>query len=192
MTLTACAPLAFALLVGLAPPRAAETPAAREEARRCFAQAGERGVAACRRALALPLGPSRAALVRRTLAEKLTALGRTDEALDVYRDAARARPDDAEAHWRLGEALLALAGDAEGALGPLDRARELAPGDARVHGTRGLALSALGRAADAVRAFEAALHLDPEFLENRPGARAAYQAARRGERWPPPPAEPRR
>ena len=189
MKLTAPAargPLALALLVGLVPPRAPETPAAREAARQCVAQPGEPGVAACRRALGLPLAPARAALVRRTLAVKLAALDRAAEAIEVYREAASAQPEDALAHWRLGQALLALTGDAAGALAPLDRARERAPDDARVHGTRGLALSALGRADEAVAAFETALRLDPEYLQNRPGARAAYEAARRGERWPPP------
>jgi len=54
-----------------------------------------------------------------------------------------------------------------------------------MHGAIGLAFSAQGRAADAVEAFEAALRLDPDFLLSRPGARRAYDAALRGERWPP-------
>jgi len=100
-------------------------------------------------------------------------------------EAARAQPDDAEAHLRLGQALLSIASDAEAALPVLQRARELRPDDDRMHGAAGLALSALGRTAEAVSAFEAALRVDPEFFLSRPGARRAYEAAQRGERWPP-------
>ena len=179
----------FALLVLAAPPppaRVRESPAAREQARQCAARSGEPAVAACRRALTLGLAPPRAALVRRTLAGHLIALGRTDEAIEAYQDAVRAQPDDADAHWRLGQAVLALGSDAAAALPPLERARELAPEEARVHVTLGEALAGLGRHGEAVAAFEAALRLDPGFLDHRPGARAAYEAARRGERWPPP------
>ena len=44
----------------------------------------------------------------------------------------------------------------------------------------------LGRAPDAVAAFEQALRIDPTVLDQRPAARAAYDAARRGEKWPKP------
>jgi tetratricopeptide (TPR) repeat protein len=108
-----------------------------------------------------------------------------ERAVEVYREAARAQPDDAEAHLRLGQALLSIASDAEAALPVLQRARELRPDDDRMHGAAGLALSALGRTAEAVSAFEAALRVDPEFFLSRPGARRAYEAAQRGERWPP-------
>ena len=181
------AAMALVLLTAPAPPpRVRETPAAREQARQCLALSGAPGVSACRRALELGVVPSRAALVRRTLAVKLIALERADEAIEVYREAARAQEEDADAHWRLGQALLGLGGDAQGALAPLRRARELAPEEPRVHVTLGQALAALGRAEEAVAAFEAGLRLDPSYLDHRPGARAAYEAARRGERWPPP------
>ena len=121
-----------------------ETAAAREQARRCLELPRESGVDACRGALALGLVPARAVVVRRTLALKLIALERGREAVEVYRDAVRARPEDAEARLRLGQALLSILGDAE-----------------------------------------AALRLDPDFLLSRPGARRAYDAALRGERWPP-------
>jgi tetratricopeptide (TPR) repeat protein len=175
-------------VLALAPPptRAGESPAARAQVRQCTARSGEPAVAACRRALELGLAPSRAALVRRTLAGHLIALDQAVEAIAVYRDAARAQPDDADAHWRLGQALLALDSDAAAALPSLERARELAPEEPRVHVTLGEGLAALGRHVEAVAAFEAALDLDPAFLDHRPGARAAYEAARRGERWPPP------
>jgi tetratricopeptide (TPR) repeat protein len=144
----------------------------------------EEGVAACRRALDLGLAPRRAALVRRTLALKLIRLERPAEALEVYRDAARAQPDDADAQFRLGQALLSMADDASGAAEALARARDLRPDDARTQGALGLALAALGRTAEAVAAFEVAERLDARFFESRPASRLAYEAARRGERWP--------
>jgi tetratricopeptide (TPR) repeat protein len=125
-------------------------------------------------------------VLRRALALHLLALERVNEALEVYREAALAQPDDVEAQLRLGQALLSMGGDAEAALDALARAAAVRPDEARIQGARGLALSASGRAAEAVAAFEAALRLDPDFLTSRPGARGAYEAARRGERWPPP------
>jgi tetratricopeptide (TPR) repeat protein len=175
---------ALALVAAGAARPARETPAAREQARQCLERPRETRVEACRRALALPLSPARAAIVRRTLALALLAASRDEEAVEVYRDAARAQPEDAEAHLRLGEALLARRGDAEGALAALDRAVELRPDEPRGHAARGLALSALGRAAEAVAAFEAAERLDPDYFAGRPAARRVYEAARRGERWP--------
>ena len=182
--------VALALLLATPAARAAETAEARAQARECLERSGERAVAACGRALERGLTPARAALVRRTLAAKLALLGRADEAVAVYRQAAQAEPDHADAHFRLGQALFALTGDAAAALAPLQRARELGPEEPRVHATLGQALAALGRSEEAVAAFETALRLDPAYLEHRPGARAAYEAARRGERWPP--AEPAR
>ena len=188
-------PLWVALLAVAAPsPRPpGETAGAREQARQCLEQPRTLAVESCRRALALGLTSARAAVVRRALALKLVALLRTGEAVEVYRDAVREAPDDAGAHLRLGQALLSIQGDPEAALPLLQRAQELAPEDARAPGAAGLALSALGRTAEAVAAFEAARRLEPEFFASRPGARLAYEAAQRGERWPPaitPPASP--
>lgn len=179
------APFLLAAVAEAARPAGGETAAAREQARQCVEGPRQSAVEACRRALTLGLSSARASVVRRALALKLIALERGAEAVEVYRDAVRAQPDDAEAQLRLGQALLSIAGDAEAALPVLQRARELRPDEARMHGALGLALSAVGRPAEAVTAFEAALRLDPEFFLSRPGARRAYEAAQRGERWPP-------
>jgi tetratricopeptide (TPR) repeat protein len=167
-----------------------ETAAARAEARQCLELTRESAVAACRRALLLGLSPPRAALVRRALALELVALERGKEAVEVYREGVAAQPEDGESHLRLGQALLSIAGDAEAALPVLERARDLRPDEARMAGALGLALSALGRTAEAVTAFEAAARLEPQFFASRPGARRAYEAARRGERWPVKPTPP--
>jgi tetratricopeptide (TPR) repeat protein len=179
-------PLAPLFLAAAGASRAGgETAAAREQAGLCLELPRQRAVEPCRRALALGLSSARASVVRRALALKLIALERGTEAVEVYRDAVRAQPDDAEAHLRLGQALLSIVADAEAALPVLQRARELRPDDERMHGAAGLALSALARTAEAVSAFEAALRLDPDFFRSRPGAQRAYEAAQRGERWPP-------
>jgi Ca-activated chloride channel family protein len=66
----------------------------------------------------------------------------------------------------------------------LREATRLRPEDAEAQALLGNALALMGRAPDAVAAFEQALRLDPTVLDRRPAARAAYDAARRGERWP--------
>jgi tetratricopeptide (TPR) repeat protein len=176
---------ATAVLVA-APVPAADTPAALAEARRCWSTTGEPGVAACRRALDGGLAPSRASRVELTLSSRLAALGRWDEATEVHRRAVARRPQDGEAHRRLGVALmhgLGLPSDAETSL---REAIRLGSSEARTWGDLALALVALGRPADAVAAFDEALRQDPKFLEGRPGARATYDAARQGLPWPPP------
>jgi tetratricopeptide (TPR) repeat protein len=165
---------------------AADTPAAVAEARRCWSTVGEPGVAACRRALDAGLMPSRASRVELTLATRLAGLRRWDEAADVHRRAIERRPQDGEAHRRLGAALLHGLGRPSDAEASLREAIRLGNGEARTWGDLALALVALGRFTDAVAAFDEALRLDAKFLEGRPGARAAYDAARQGRPWPPP------
>jgi tetratricopeptide (TPR) repeat protein len=172
----------------LAVPAAAEAPSAVAEARRCWSTVGEPGIAACRRALddAGGLTPSRASRVELTLATRLVGLGRWDEAADVHRRAIARRPQDGEAHRRLGAVLLHGLGRPSDAEASLREAIRLGAGEARTWGDLALALVALGRFTEAVAAFDEALRLDASFLEGRPGARAAYDAAREGRPWPPP------
>jgi tetratricopeptide (TPR) repeat protein len=180
------APAAAAVVLLAVPAPAADTAAAVAEARRCWSTVGEPGIAACRRALEGGLAPSRASRVELTLATRLAGLGRWDEAAEVHRRAIAGRPQDGEAHRRLGAALLHGLGRPSDAEASLREAIRLGAGEARAWGDLALALVALGRLADAVTAFDEALRLDPRFLEGRPGARAAYEAARLGRPWPPP------
>jgi tetratricopeptide (TPR) repeat protein len=174
------APLLLAAASGAAAPAG---PAA-GLGRQCLDLAGDDGVAACRRALAGPLPAAQAASLRRVLAIKLAGLRRWDDVVAVYRDAARARPADDDAQERLGHALLHLAGRPEEAMGPLQEAIRLRPDRASAHAELGVALAALGRASEAVAAFEQAGRLDPGYFESRPAAQATLDAARRGQRWP--------
>jgi cytochrome c-type biogenesis protein CcmH/NrfG len=57
--------------------------------------------------------------------------------------------------------------------------------DAEAQVLLGETLARLGRFPEAVTAFEEALRIDSTVLDGRPGARAVYDAARRGQSWPP-------
>jgi len=169
---------------------AADSPAAIAEARRCWGTVGEPGIAACRRALDAGLNPARASRVELTLAARLAKLGHWDEAAEVHRRAVVRRPQDAEAHRRLGAALLHGLGRPAEAESSLREAIRLGAGEARTFADLALALVSLGRYADAVAAFEETLRRDARFLDGRPGARGAYEAARHGQPWPAPTASP--
>jgi tetratricopeptide (TPR) repeat protein len=83
-------------------------------------------------------------------------------------DAARIAPDASSPPFFLAR-LLAEEGDLEGALGWLERARRLAPEEARLATAQGQYLRRLGRAAEARAAFTAAVALDPANAEARRG-----------------------
>jgi Flp pilus assembly protein TadD len=118
------------------------------------------------------------------LAVRLAALGRADEAVDVYRQAVQAQPSDAGAQQRLGRALFHLAGRPELALAPLEEAVRLRPDLAAAHSELGAVLAALGRHDEAVAAFAEAERLEPGHFDSRPAARATFEAARKSQRWP--------
>jgi tetratricopeptide (TPR) repeat protein len=167
---------------------AAESRAAVREARACYAAPpGEAGLEPCRRALTMDLSPERRSVVEGTLAARLGRLDRWDEVVEVYREGARRRPEDGIARLRLGTALLHAGAKPAEAEVELRHARRLRPQDADAAGQLALALAAQGRGAEAVAAFDEATRLDPGYLDQRPAARAALEAARRGAPWPPPP-----
>ncbi len=182
--------LAAALLAATtapAPPKAErgkESVAAIEAAYRCLATTKGEGVEACRSALAL--GPAfwRAEVLRQALAVKLVDLLRFEEAVAVYRESALALPTDAGAQLRFGSALLYFAADAAAAEAPLREALRLDPNSAAGQATLAMALISLGRLPEARAAFDEVLRLDPSYLDGRPGARQAYEAAQRGASWP--------
>jgi tetratricopeptide (TPR) repeat protein len=187
--------LAIALAVALATSTAAgaeretpaaqgETPAAREQARLCERKNREEGVAACRAALALGIGPERRGPVREKLAKHLVSLEKWDELVELLRESVRLDPTGVAAWQRLGMTLLFALDEPAEATGALEEAVRLAPRDAPVRVGLALALHAAGRAKEAAAAFEEALRIDPAVLDGRPAARAAMEAAGRGEPWP--------
>jgi len=183
------------LLLLAAPLPGLETAAGREQARLCLAEAGEAGIAACRRALEMGLKPARAAVVNGVLATKLAAAGRWDEAASTLEAWCSLAPADAEPRRRLADVLLYGLGRAEQAASRLQEAVRLAPDDAATQGALGVALASAGRYAEALEAFDAALRLDASFFDLRPAARAVSEAARERKPWPGParsPAQPSR
>jgi len=166
-------------------PALAHAQAALTQARICARTTGEPGIAACRRALELGLPAARQPPVEATLASRLAALQRWEEVAEVYRGAVARRPADGQARLRLGAALLHMQDRAAEAEPVLREAVRLRPEDAEAQVLLGEALARLDRAPEAVAAFEEALRLEPTVLDRRPAARAVYEAARRGQRWPP-------
>jgi tetratricopeptide (TPR) repeat protein len=184
-------PLAVALASSVAAgaergpdPTRRETPAAREQARLCERQSLEEGVAACRAALELGIGAERRGPVREMLAKHLVALEKWDELAELLREGVRLDPTRAVAWQRLGMTALFALGEPAEATSALEEAVRLAPRDAQARLGLALALHAGGRAKEAAAAFEEALRIDPAVLDGRPAARAAMEAARRGEPWP--------
>jgi tetratricopeptide (TPR) repeat protein len=165
-------------------PTAHETAQAREQARLCERQHGEDGVAACRAALALGIGPARRSALRQKLASRLVVLEKWDELVELCREDVRLEPTYAGAWERLGRALLFTLDRRADAVAALEQAVRLAPGDAEARVSLGLALAAGGRYPEAVAALHEALRLEPAVLAGRPAARAVLEAAEHGLPWP--------
>ena len=165
-------------------PARPETAAGREQARLCERLSGEEGARACRSALSLGIAPARRAPLRQRLALHLVALESWDELAELYGEAVRDDPADAQAWRRLGMVqLYALAAPVE-AIGALREAARLAAGDAETHLALGVALASLGRSTEATSELERAVQLDASLLDNRPAARAILDASRQGRSWP--------
>lgn len=176
--------MSLPLAVLLAVTHVVESPAARDEARRCEQLTGEEGLLACRQALSLGLAPERVGPVRELLARRLVATERWEELAAHFAEDARLHPESADARFRLGSTLLFALGRVSESLGPLAEAVRLDPTSADRQVAYALALSAAGRPREALLAFEDALRLDPDTLSGRPAAAAVQEAARRGEGWP--------
>ena len=125
--------------------------------------------------------------MRVALARALAAAGAYAEAIAAYREAARITPDDPEGWLRLGEALLHLAGDPQGAIDELQVGLRIDPFSARGYGALAAALHAMGEFPEAAASFAEAVRLDPDYLASRPAAQELETASRRGAAWPSPP-----
>jgi Flp pilus assembly protein TadD len=176
------AAVAFATVASSAPAR--DSGAAALSARQCVDLPKDAGIAACRAALALGLSPRRAGVVRDVLASKLASLGRWEEVVALYREAARDPAPDGEVFMRLGSALVQGVGRPEEALPWLREAARLAPADPEPWGILGAALAALRRNAEAAAAFDEAVRRDASWLDRHPASQAIAEAARKGEAWP--------
>ena len=98
--------------------------------------------------------------VRVSLANALSDLGKSDEALVHYREALRLAPDQADAWNGIGAQLIALGRPRE-AREPCELALKYRPFYAEAHTNLGSALCAEGNFAEAQKHFEAAIALKP-------------------------------
>jgi len=90
--------------------------------------------------------------------------GRLDEAVARYEEALRLRPDYAEAHNNLGNALESMGRTPE-AIAHLEEALRLKPDYAEAHNDLGIALSSAGRMPEAIAQYEEALRLKPDLFQ---------------------------
>lgn len=174
--------MAAAALLAAPGSASAQSPG-KDARRRCLDARGEAAVEACGEALR-GASPRAAAVVRQALVEALVERARFDEAVAVLREAALLAPQDAASQLKLGSALLHLAGNASEAVPVLQASIRLRGDEPRAYGELGLALHRLGQHPEAVAAFAEAERLDGAYFADRPAARAAYEAARRGQVWP--------
>lgn len=107
------------------------------------------------------------------------ALGRFAEAQAAFEQCLKAGPKSAMGHFRLGRLLLEM-GNARPAVAALRRARALAPSDAEVACSLGLALRAAGAPRDeSGRELTEAVRLQPANAEAQLALGSLYQAAGR-------------
>jgi tetratricopeptide (TPR) repeat protein len=93
----------------------------------------------------------------------LAAAGKTDEAIDQYREGLRIKPDDADLHSNLGFALIQKKRTDE-AIQQYQEALRFKPDDARTHDNLGLALNSQGQTNAAIEQFQDAIRFQPDFV----------------------------
>lgn len=115
------------------------------------------------------------------LAETLSKLGQSDEAIAIAREVLRTNPDHAEGYSLLGSLLVQQNQFAEAA--PLLRtAVTLDPTDADAHSNIGVVLGSNGQFAEALSAFGEAARLEPDSIDVRENlAFTLYQMRRLAE-----------
>ncbi len=94
----------------------------------------------------------------------LLGMGKTDEALELFRKALELGPDDAATLNNIGLAMAAK-GRHDEAVGSFQAALRNAPGDPRIHNSLGLAQASVGQFDAASESYLRALALDPRYVE---------------------------
>ena len=102
--------------------------------------------------------------VWKVLGAALQAQGKDE--LSAKQKAAEFLPDDADAHYNLGNTLNKL-GQLEGAVASYHRALEIKPDYAEAHNNAGNALKNLGRLDAAAASYRRALEIKPDYIEAR-------------------------
>jgi len=93
---------------------------------------------------------------------QLLAQGKTEQAIQVLREAVKLKPDDEDAHYNLGSAL-ARVGQLDEAAKELAEALRLFPDYVDAHNNLGNVLLRLGRAGEAIQHFEQAIKTTPDY-----------------------------
>jgi tetratricopeptide (TPR) repeat protein len=104
--------------------------------------------------------------------------GKTDEAIDCFRQAIKLNPSSFEAINNLGLALSAK-GKLDEAIEQYQHALQLNPKDFSAYNNLGLALAAKGRIAEAIVEYQKAIDLDPGFVRAHLNKAAALVQANR-------------
>jgi tetratricopeptide (TPR) repeat protein len=112
------------------------------------------------------------------LGEALAATGRTEDAAQHFRLAAKANPKSPVGHANEGTMLASL-GRHDEALACFDQAEKLDPRNAKIINNRGSSLAALGRTTEALAAFDRAITLDPASIGALTNQAATLQVLRR-------------
>jgi tetratricopeptide (TPR) repeat protein len=94
----------------------------------------------------------------------LTRAGRVPEAIQVFEEVLRLKPDYAEAHNNLGVAL-AQTGKTKDAIAHYEQALRIKPDSAPACNNLGLALVQLGRIQEAIGHYKQALRIKPDYVE---------------------------
>jgi tetratricopeptide (TPR) repeat protein len=106
----------------------------------------------------------------------LIQLGRLPEAIGQFEQAVQTKPDYAEAHANLANALTGL-GRLPEAIGQYEQALRVKPDFVGAHYNLGLVLEKLGRTQEAIEHYEQAVRINPDFVP----ARTALARARAGQ-----------
>jgi protein O-mannosyl-transferase len=94
----------------------------------------------------------------------LSEQGKTDPAIDQYRQAVALRPGYAEAHYNLGR-LLVEQGRLDDAIVHYEKAVEINPADPEAQNNLGVTLFGIGRVNDAIVHYQKALEIQPNYAE---------------------------
>src|SRR5262249_650926 len=90
--------------------------------------------------------------------------GKTDQAIDQYRQALALRAGYAEAHYNLGR-LLVEQGRLDDAIAHYGKAADMNPADPEAQNNLGVTLFGIGRVDDAIVHYQKALEIQPDYAE---------------------------
>lgn len=92
----------------------------------------------------------------------LEKVGRSDEAIDHYKEALRINPNDADVHNNFGNILL-REGKFDEAITHFQKALEARPNYAEAYSNLGMALGRLGRVSEAIEQYRHSVQANPEY-----------------------------